>query len=357
LIAVTRRQASSAIRLARWQAVFTDQLADIAEAYSKAPLYEPKASASFMELARDCTRRAKALSEHLQIQVVNDPEPYTSAEKLVDDIKKRRRLIVSRSGADHPLWSEKQVVDYRICHDVLGYAAADAGWDWHGENMAFAAHVALLGTEAQKALFSESIAQTAYATHYRAYGPQKVALFPQFMKDAQEHENPHKGYPGVHPSQSFPAVPQPSVKPTVASSFPPDLPEPENGLQSLLGDLDHLHFAAIDPSRTADPNLGYQTGIDPIQMPNGLTIQQAYGDPLEAGDPETNNVVENAAKIIPKYNDTEWAYLNQNDPAELEVMKRAIVNAFRVVLLSPRKDLRWNGTSPGGMTAMATSPT
>lgn len=528
LMAITRR--SSMPRLARWNTSFVDRLAEIAEAYSKAPLYETKASVAFQELAADCERRAKTISEHIQVQIVNDPEPYKNAEKLSDDVKKHRRLQVSRAGADHPLWTEQQVVAYRICHDVLGYVAAGSGWDWDGENLAFAHHAQLLPEEAQKALFTESIAGTAYAVYYKAYGQQKVALFPQFMDEAQEKENPHKGYPGVHPSQSIPAVPVPAAKHIVEGSAQDDnseahtasyafgafdtremihegaetrnqllqranrLPEDKSQivhqwpdgwsirrLQSYQdmeregqlvsnclaysqtddpspeweghpqaendergnwylphdADLslpvgDHIHslrdpdniphvtfHAQIGPTgyefsnvlgrhntepkdeykqrirdwgstlggqgwiapvmdderavpiesdwnglwdndisheahtaatgtgtinpQITDRNYNWQSPYyeEPVRDTNGLTLQEQYGDPIQG-----QAVSENASLIstsnAPSTGGKEWAYLNQQNPAELAVMKRAIVNAFRVVLLSPRKDLRWN---------------
>lgn len=351
LLAVTRRTSSVWPKLSRWRTTFSDQMAEIAQAYAKAPLYDAKASASFMALAKDCERRAEALGAHLQIQVVNEPEPYAKPEQMIDDIKKRRKLVVSRAGADHPLWSVDQVVAYRICHDVLGYAAADSGWDWYGENEAFAAHVSLVPAEAQKALFTESIASTAYAAYYKAYGPLKICVFPQFMDKAQEAET-GKAHPGQHPSQSFPPVAVPSVKPTVASSVAQDDLEAPEASQGLLDDLDlrtasAAHYAEarqLDPNSLRDPNYAWESGEAPMLTTNGMTIAQAYGDPLGTDTPnaEGETVGSNAAKITPKYNDIEWAYLNQHDPGQVEVMKKAVVNAFRVVLLSPRKDLMWN---------------
>lgn len=316
LIAVQHR--TSSFRLARWNDVFTDRLEEIAQAYSKAPIYEPKASASFLALAQDCQRRVDVLANHLEIQVVPDPEPYKTAEQLSKDVKKSGRLKVSRAGAEHPVWNEQQVIAYRICHDVFGYVASGAGWDWPGENEAFAYHVQLVPEEAQKALFTESIAQTAYAAYYRAYGQQKVALFPQFMDAAQERNNPFKGHPGVHPSQTLPPAPQPSVKPIVSATQ-------DKPWLTVTG--------AVDPS-LADPNLGWQSQHyeDPVTMPNGLTIQEAYGDPIESQS------VADTARLLER----EWAYLNQNDPGELARMKAAIVQAFRTVILSPKKELKWN---------------
>jgi hypothetical protein len=67
-------------------------------------------------------------------------------------------------------------------------------------------------------------------------------------------------------------------------------------------------------------------------MPNAAYLWG--GDPLEA-----QAVTDNALKI-----NTGWEKWNnpKTGKPDLESMKLAIINAFRAVLLSPRKDLRWN---------------
>lgn len=325
---VMHRNQSRIGKLAMWKTQFTTDLAAIAEAYSKAPLYEPKAAIAFMELGRDSEHRAKTLMGHLEITMTNNPEPYPSPEKMFDDIRKRRKLEVSRAGLEHPLWTPNQVISYRIVHDVLGHCASGGGFDWEGENQAFAAHAAIVPHTAQQALFTESIASTAYATYYRAYGPLKVALFPEFIEEAQSKENKSPGHRGIHPSLSQPPLPKPRVKPLAHAGGA------DCGYDSELPQK----FAA----GLTDPNAGWQSGVAPL--PQNAMLD--YGDPLGAMPPiqmggaapvQDGPLFENARLI-----DTEWAQLNQEDPKDIAQMKLAITNAFRVVLLSPRKNLRWN---------------
>lgn len=323
---ITKLNGARMGKLSMWNYTFTDQLVPIAEAYSKAPLYEPKAAISFMALGRDSEHRAKALMQHLEITIVNNPEPYSSPEKMFDDIRKRRKLEVSRAGLEHPIWSANQVISYRIVHDVLGHCASGGGFDWEGENRAFAAHAAIIPYEAQQALFTESIASSAYATYYRAYGPLKVALFPQFMDAAQEKENKHPNSRGTHPSLSHPPVAIPSVK----------------KLESHVGsdsDFDLQLSPKLAAGGLRDPNEGWQSGVAPLPQNAALD----YDDPLDAFPPrEVQEPTEAPLFANARLIDTEWSLLNQEDPGDLAKMKQAIVNAFRVVLLSPRKDLRWN---------------
>lgn len=212
LLAVTRKNnmRKSSLKVSMWEPHFIDQLKAIAEAYVKAPVYDPKAAGAFKELADDSMHRAKVIGEHLDIQVVNNPEPYTDVEKMTDDIHKRRKLIVSSANTEHPVWIPEQVIAFRTCFDVLGYAVANAGWDWRGDNLAFCAFAPLVSANAQEALFTEVVAQSAYVNQFRAYGPQKIATFPEFLEQAQKDEGDTGK--GVHPSQSYPGVPQPGIK-------------------------------------------------------------------------------------------------------------------------------------------------
>lgn len=340
LLAVERKnhmRSAAMERIGMWKTDWNDQLQPIAEAYAKAPVYDPKAAAAYKELADDSMRRADVLRNQLHIEEVNDPEPYPHAQAMTDDIHKRQHFQVSRANSEHPLWTPEQNVAFRIVHDVLGHGVSGGDFGWEGENKACQAHFPLLSAEAQKALFSECIGQTAYAAHYRHFGPQKVALFPEFYEPAQRAEGVSPGFSGVHPSQSVAPVAMPAIKPSKPVGLPQDNVAPHQqealGLQPTYNyvpgtSFSHVAAGTVDPT-FADPNEGWESGIQ-AQEPN------AY---LHHGDPLESQQVMDTAKLI----DTEWASLRtgENEP-DYERMKQAIVNAFRVVLLSPQKDLRWN---------------
>lgn len=328
-------------RIGMWKADWSDQLQPIAEAYAKAPVYDPKAAAAYKALADDSMRRAEVLRNQLHVEEVNNPEPYPHAQAMADDIHKRQHFLVSTANSEHPLWTPEQNTAFRIVHDVLGHGVSGGDFGWEGENKACAAHFPLLSAEAQKALFSECIAQTAYGAHYRHFGPQKVALFPQFYEPAQKAEGVHPNFQGIHPSQSVAPTAMPAIKPSKPVGLPKDNVAPhEQEAQGAPVSMNYvpgvdigktgavLPGQDVDPT-LGDPNAGYQTGI-PAMEPNAYLH---HGDPLQAQD-----TIHNASLI-----DTEWAKLKtgENKP-DYERMKLAIVNAFRAVLLSPRKDLRWN---------------
>lgn len=210
LLSLTRSDYIRTRTAGMWETTFVDKLAQLAEAYSKAPVYEPKAVGAWMELAQDSQRRYETLQGEMQIEVVDEPEPYPSLEEMAEDVHKHKHLFVSRAAAEHPLWSTDQVVAFRAVHDVLGHAAARADWGWHGENQACAHHFPLLAPNAQQALFSECIARAAYAQVYKGYGPHKIALLSDEFEEAQAAEN-GLGHQGVHPSQSIPTTEVPRV--------------------------------------------------------------------------------------------------------------------------------------------------
>lgn len=156
-------------------AQYQNQLAQIAQAYNMAPMYDPNAHAAWDELAADSAQRAAQIRQQYNYSVTDDPEPYPDAQAMFDDMG-RGNFVVSRAHSEHPIWTPEQNVDFRTVHDVLGHGQSGADFSWEGENKACGAHSPLLSPAAQRALFTECIAQTAYANHYGGFGPQKTAF-------------------------------------------------------------------------------------------------------------------------------------------------------------------------------------
>lgn len=103
----------------------------------------------------------------------------------------------------------------------------------------------------------------------------------------------------------------------------------ENAWGNLLPTSDSSLGKTAALGNTIDVNKGWESGVDPL--PQNAYIH--HGDPLEY-----QASMDNASLI-----DTGWSKFAKGDGSpDRERMKLAIVNAFRVVLLSPRKDLRWN---------------
>lgn len=314
---------AASVRTATWGSDWTKDLAKVAEAYAKAPIYDPKAAGAWSELAQDSVRRAQVLQTQLKIEVVDAPEPYANAQEMCEDIHKNKHFYVSRANSHHPIWTVDQNVAFRIVHDVLGHCVSGGDFGWAGENKACAAHFPLLSANAQKALFTECVGQTAYGAYYRSFGPQKVAFLNEFIEPAQAQEN-SSAHTGVHPSQS--------VAPTATPQVAPSLSEEQYGGQPehyVAPHQEALGLTRVMTRRQAaigrDPNAGWSSGVEPLPD-NGF---HWHGDPLDAHS--DGGMLDTAAKV-----DTKWHTM------DMDTAKQAITNAFRVVLLSPRKDLKWN---------------
>lgn len=300
------RSATIRRKLGSWETSFKDDLQSIAEAYAKSKVWEADAAAAFKALADDSVRRAETLKRQLHIEVTNDPTPYKSLGEMVDDIHKNKHFEVSRANAEHPIWSTDQVIAFRIVHDIMGHAVSGGGFDWDGENLATASHMAMLDPIAQQALFTQTIANTAYQTYYHSYQDQKIVLLPQFIEEAQDKNN-KKIHRGIHPSQI---------------SAPESLP----GLPKIVSASD---------SNLADPNANWESGIEPNHTTtNGLS--NAY---LEHDDPlNIQGAQDNAGALERRW----WEFKTGDGKPDLARMEQAVANALRVAILSPQKELRHN---------------
>jgi hypothetical protein len=306
------------VRLASWNiGDLHDRLEPMAHEYAQAPVYDPKAASYWKELGDDSNMRADVLRNQLHIEETPEPEPYQTAQEMLDDIHKNQHFWVSTNQfGHHPIWDGKTNTNFRIVHDVLGHGVSGGNFDWPGEIAACSAHFPLLSPGAQKALAQECIGQTAAGAYYRSFMPQKVSI-PSWIEDLQARENP-AAHTGVHPSQSLAPVEAPQVKPFQQTGLPWATQVPH---EDFSGGLPMFGKTAQDVS-PRDPNALWESGVTPLQ-PNAYLD---HGDPLQA-----QAVKDNAMKI-----DTGWSQM------DMDTIKQAIMNAFRAVLLSPRKDLKWN---------------
>lgn len=200
-------------KVGMWNTTWTDKLPEIAEAYSKAPVYDPKAAAAWKLLGDDSLHRMEVMGRHMHIEPTNDPVPYKNHKQMLDDIHKKRHISISKQDLDHPVWTPEQALAFRAVHHVLGHGVAGSGFDWHGRNLAVSAHMPLLDPVAQQALFTEAIARPAYESYYRVNAPTKIAFIKDHIEPAQAEENP-AGHRGIHPN----VVPIPTKVPEMRLS-------------------------------------------------------------------------------------------------------------------------------------------
>jgi hypothetical protein len=280
-------------RFASWDKSFTDRIEEVAHEYADAKIYDKKAASGWMELANDNKRRADMIRKQINVEVTDNSLPYKSFNDMVEDVIKKKKFVVSRANASHPIWSKDQVVDFRIVHDVLGHVAAGADWSWFGMNRAFAAHAPLLSVEAQKALFTEVLGKGAFNSYYRSMAEPKIAFLKCF--DEQQAVDNSPGHRETHPSQS----PVPTEIPKIAS----------------IGDV-------------LDPNHDFDSGVMPDDN-NGFLNHRiinhdgVYVDPLNS-----MGLNDMAHQMAPRFDKS----LNSQD------LQHSVSNAFRSALTGRRRN-------------------
>jgi hypothetical protein len=157
----------------------------IAEAYKHAPLVGPGAARAWSDLADETERLADSIVRPLfAVTITDDAEPYARVTDMLNDIE-AGRITVSRANSEHPLWTVEQNINFRLVHDVLGHGLTRADFSWQGEVEAYEEHLRLVESPwAKAALFTEALAQVAYAIENNGFGAQKCALLPTWMQFA-----------------------------------------------------------------------------------------------------------------------------------------------------------------------------
>ena len=336
------RRYASLRTVASWDEDWLDKADEIGQAYAKMPVFDEKAVPAWKALAAESKIQADAIRKQITVEVVDDPEPYMSAQEMVEDIHKNRHFSVSRANSEHPIWSVEDNINFRIVHDVLGHAQSGGDFSWVGENKACGVHFPLVSPLAREALFTECIGQQAYYRAFHGFGPQKVGFLSQYLHPVQERQGehvwvPHGGLPELQVADNMSAKGTMDQAPGMNAGIfnaPGDWvtpnqyqipqyapPSPVMGPSPVMqGYTVTTAEKGVSPDRPHDPNRFFVPGVQnpPFQDPS-----QDY---LNIG-----NVVENASKV-----NTEWW---NEDPATQD---KAILNAFKVAILSPRKHLKWN---------------
>lgn len=276
----------------------TNWLADkdaIARAYAEMPVYDDKAAPAWMQLGNESLAQANTIRQKLDVEETDDPNPYHSIDQLITDVHHNRHYLVTRANVAHPVWSEDQQIAFRIVNDVVGHAQSRSGWDWAGVNAAAQVHMPIVSELAREALFVETVAQEAYKENYPGHDSKKVGFLSEHLNQETEGEHvqvPHGG----------------------------DITQLAKVAMTPWND-----YPAVDPDTPEDPNQHWESPY------HGSPLVPS-GSPSDYIDREA--VVANANKL--------------NDPTEPwwqrdeNTQRRAIMNSFKVSILSPMKHLKWN---------------
>lgn len=397
-----RQLSGPAPRVAAWSSHWGDLSGHMAQAYRKLPVYDHKAAEHWRSLGDESRIQADEIRKQIRVEVVPQT-PYRSADEMRYDMHHNRHLYVT--GGDHPVWSPEEVADFRTVHNVLGYGTTDAQFDWHGQNKATAAHMPHVSEHARQALLPETVGHAAHFQEYRSYGPQRIGLMSDFLHPAQRVEGEHLYVPhtGV-PAMTAPNQPGQWLQSTASSHFEigtpvqiiyadgtntgqsgkvvekhtmyggsytvelrdgkrvwamarelrpiPEIDEVPDTPASLTGDtpaqMDALvrhasqpKGASVDPNRDWKPEIPHSFTAPPIDthiMMDGNPHPAGPQDGPEHDYIERQKVEANAHNNIPRYNGKPW----WEPSVPKEVQDEAILNAFKLAILSPQKHLKWN---------------
>jgi hypothetical protein len=104
-------------------------------------------------------------------------EAYGGGEELAADVTTRRRLVVTRDFAPHPVWDLATNQAMRIVHDIDGHAGTGEGFTFEEEVKALRRQAKFTPFRFLPALFAQTLHQLASTTHNRKFpDEQKVYL-------------------------------------------------------------------------------------------------------------------------------------------------------------------------------------
>jgi hypothetical protein len=147
--------------------------AALAAAYSALPDVSP-ADVPAWDAFADETMRQLDLLMSLGIDVwVDDIDPYSgpcAAAEMMDDVRLNRRIRVlgTHVTGSHPVLSDDVNDAFRAVHDVFGHFVTGRGFDRHGEEAAYRAHVRMFSSPlARLAMTTETRGQNAALVYSR----------------------------------------------------------------------------------------------------------------------------------------------------------------------------------------------
>lgn len=108
------------------------------------------------------------------IELVQNSEPYADLFEMQADFR-RKRLKVSELHCEHPIFSRKTNIRFRILHDIA-HCVINADFSEGGEYETFLHQSKGLSEEITKALYTEIVIQAAYKIHFGTFPVQKLFI-------------------------------------------------------------------------------------------------------------------------------------------------------------------------------------
>jgi hypothetical protein len=158
----------------------------VSDAYMGGPVMDDEAAKYWDAAAEEIEQQFQFLTEQLGLKVeFTDDDPYPDFLTMREEVLKTGvlKILKTESTGGHPYWSNELNDKFRAVHDTFGHLATGRGFDRHGEEAAYQAHLPMFGPDAQRAIVVELRAQNSALIETGDFQEQKVMLFPEeFIK-------------------------------------------------------------------------------------------------------------------------------------------------------------------------------
>ena len=151
----------------------------VAEAYARAPRFDPSAASSFEAMKPFVDKMFKRIEGVVDVQFVEE-HPYANADELKQDVKQNGVLRISTLDAEHDIFDPQTNAKFRAVHDFMSHIQRDTNFDAQGEIASYNAHLQTVPPAAYAALFTEVVGQACSFIVNGKFPEQKIALLPGF---------------------------------------------------------------------------------------------------------------------------------------------------------------------------------
>ena len=151
----------------------------VAEAYAKAPKFDPAAASHFEAMKPFIDKMFKRIQGVVDIQFVEE-HPYANAEELRQDVQQNGVLKISTLDAEHDIFDPETNAKFRAIHDYMSHIQRSTEFDAKGEIASYNAHLQTMPPKSHPALFTEVVGQACSFIVNGKFPEQKIALLPGF---------------------------------------------------------------------------------------------------------------------------------------------------------------------------------
>ena len=151
----------------------------VAEAYAKAPKFDPAAASHFEAMKPFIDKMFKRIQGVVDIQFVEE-HPYANAEELRQDVQQNGVLKISTLDAEHDIFDPETNAKFRAIHDYMSHIQRSTEFDAKGEIASYNAHLQTMPPKSHPALFTEVVGQACSFIVNGEFPEQKIAILPGF---------------------------------------------------------------------------------------------------------------------------------------------------------------------------------